>query len=100
MRGSDGTERVPEGKVVVCGGKAAKFFRSRRHRTDATASVTTKAAILGVVFGCEGILEKEKKKKAERERETTASVRDCPTLFLFPFPPTGFPQGYIFHGYG
>jgi hypothetical protein len=82
MRGSDGTERVPEGKVVVCGGKTAKFFKSRRHRTDTTARLRRRRqSWVWFLVTKESWNERKKKKKKDRN----PTVHDCLPLSLSSF---------------
>lgn len=65
--------------------EGCEIFQEPAAQDGRDRSVTTKAAILGVVFGCEGILEKERKKKAEREREIEKRPRPSATVPLFSF---------------
>lgn len=48
MRGSDGTERVPEGKVSGVFGEGCEIFQNRRDGHD--RSVKAKEAVLGAVL--------------------------------------------------
>lgn len=86
MRGSDGTEGVPEGKVVVCGGKAAKFFRNRRHRTDATARLRRRRqSWVWFLATKEPLCTKKEEKKRSRERERKKKRPPSATVPLFSF---------------